>query len=146
LDQRRLLGRDVCSNVRLLGFCGRVVVLMDDLIVKDHVIEGFDVRTIDPLGQMIVQHDNDLDWETLQLIKNTLWGEDAPAIEVYPPSTHVVNNGNFRHLWRLSNGDFYPDMLGRIPTGFASADMSDMLEVRYIRAWAEAWNIEKKAA
>jgi hypothetical protein len=47
-----------------------------------------------------VQHNGKLTWDELQYFKDIVWGKDAIAIEVYPPSGEVVNFGNFRHLWR----------------------------------------------
>ena len=39
------------------------------------------------------------DWDTIQLIKNDVLGEDVCAIEIYPASSNVVNEINRRHLW-----------------------------------------------
>ena len=38
-------------------------------------------------------------WDLLQLIKNEVAGEDAFAVEFYPPTAAVVNEANVRHLW-----------------------------------------------
>ena len=56
---------------------------------------------------------------------------EARAIEVYPPVSQIVNNAPIRHLWRLGETDFAPDLLG--------ADRSeDSLQTRCATAWAEA--------
>lgn len=69
-----------------------------------------DVFVHEEIGWIEVQHDGNVNWEALQKIKNDIWGEDAVAIEVYPPEKYVVNTGNWRHLWRLGDGEFYPNI------------------------------------
>ena len=38
-------------------------------------------------------------WDVLQQIKDDVLGEDATAIEVYPPTAELVDETNMRHLW-----------------------------------------------
>lgn len=38
-------------------------------------------------------------WMDMQDIKNTLWGEDTVAIEVYPAQSQFKNGSNTYHLW-----------------------------------------------
>ncbi len=38
-------------------------------------------------------------WDVLQRIKSDILGEDALAIEFYPPESLAVNEVNVRHLW-----------------------------------------------
>lgn len=38
-------------------------------------------------------------WDALQKIKNREAGEDAAAIEVYPPEHELVYDVEMRHLW-----------------------------------------------
>lgn len=38
-------------------------------------------------------------WDALQKIKNREAGEDAVAIEVYPPEHELVYDVEMRHLW-----------------------------------------------
>ena len=84
------------------------------------------------LGHAVVNHGGQaLTWEQLQEIKNLLWGRAARAIEVYPAQSDVVNNAPCRHLWRLGDHDFCPDLLGR-------DDHADNLAARHAVAWAEA--------
>ena len=97
---------------------------------------GYSVTVNDQLGHMEVAHDGSMSWDRLQEIKTIVWGADARAIEVYPRASDVVNSGNFRHLWRLGEGDFCPDLLGFETEGDTGA--SDFLWVRCRRAWAEA--------
>lgn len=40
-------------------------------------------------------------WWEAQRIKNDLAGEDATAVEVYPPQTEVVDEADMYHLWVL---------------------------------------------
>ena len=92
----------------------------------------------DALGKLCVAHDGTMSWDRLQEIKTIVWGAGARAIEVYPAAADVVNNGNFRHLWRLGEGDFCPDLLG-----FTAAALrpKDSLEVRCYAAWLEAGRV-----
>lgn len=101
------------------------------------VIEGPGfVATVDAaLGHISVEHDGSLTWEHLQAIKTTAWGPDARAIEVYPRDDHVLNKGNIRHLWRLGDSDFCPDLLGR-KTHTPMMQPDDSLQLRWANAWA----------
>ncbi len=92
---------------------------------------GFQVHVDFHLGHLWVMHDGTVTWDQMQAIKNLVWGDDARAIEVYPPECDVVNTVNCRHLWRLGETDFTPDLLGH------TSDI-DSLEVRYAKAWSEA--------
>lgn len=38
-------------------------------------------------------------WDALQKIKNYVAGEDAVAIEIYPPEHELVYDVEMRHLW-----------------------------------------------
>lgn len=38
-------------------------------------------------------------WPEMQRIKDEIAGEDATAIEVYPPKTQVVDEADMYHLW-----------------------------------------------
>ena len=44
-------------------------------------------------------------WTDLQRIKNELFGEDATAIEVFPPQAEVIDQANMTHLWVLTVPD-----------------------------------------
>lgn len=94
-------------------------------------ILGFLVTIDDTLGHLIVAHDGALTWDQLQAIKCNVWGDDARAIEVYPAAADVVNNGQYRHLWRLGADDFCPDLLGH-------AEPRQTLERRFHKAWDAA--------
>lgn len=98
-------------------------------------IGAWTVTVDDQLGKLCVEHSGIINFEMLQLIKDAVWGEDARAIEVYPRAADIVNNGLFRHLWRLGEGDFCPDLLGHSPSTSA---VSDALEYRSAMAWREA--------
>jgi hypothetical protein len=95
----------------------------------------WDVTINHDLGLLTVEHSGRIGWEHLQKIKNEVWGPEARAIEVYPAQGDVVNNGNFRHLWRLGAGDFCPDLLGFTPKRTPGPDM---LQERCAAVWREA--------
>lgn len=98
-------------------------------------ISGHRYVLMEPMGHLMVTHQGDISWDMLQTIKNKVWGVSAVAIEVYPPQDMVVNSLNMRHLWRLGNGEFWPDMMGSWTRNPGSAD--DSLEQRFDAAWAE---------
>lgn len=52
-------------------------------------------------------------WWALQLIKNEVAGEDAIAIEVYPPHGEVIDELNMRHLWVVPEGVTVPSLVRR---------------------------------
>jgi hypothetical protein len=51
-------------------------------------------------------------WDQLQAIKNEYLGEDAWAIEVFPPNHAFVNEVNMRHLWLIPQENC-PNLLDR---------------------------------
>lgn len=79
------------------------------------------------LGLLSVEHDGSLTWDQLQAIKDTVWGADACAIEVYPPRHRVVNSLSERHLWRLGPDDWWPDL------GHEGATDARTLRERFLR-------------
>lgn len=50
-----------------------------------------------------IEHDGNVDWDTMQDIKNDYFGRNVTCVEVYPAAGDVINNGNYRHLWRMPN-------------------------------------------
>lgn len=38
-------------------------------------------------------------WDDLQRLKREAGYKFCPAVEVYPPDQHIVNDANIRHLW-----------------------------------------------
>ena len=92
---------------------------------------GYEVTVDRNLGLLSVAHDGAITWDELYKIKNHFWGAEAVAIEVYPPQSHLVNSGNYRHLWKLGREDFWPDLLGPVMH-------DDRLQSRYSATWAEA--------
>lgn len=116
---------------------------MSEPEIRMHLIDGLDgivVRENVPLGHLMVEHDGTITWDQMQVVKNEVWMPDARAIEAYPAEREVVNTGNYRHLWRLGQGDFMPDMLGRLPppSRLSWAQVQDLLIHRFHRAWREA--------
>ena len=105
----------------------------------DHIrtldVCGYQVTVDDALGKLSVAHDGTMSWDRLQEVKTIVWGPKARAIEVYPRAADVVNNGNFRHLWRLGEGDFCPDLLGYDSATINGAH--DTLFVRSMAAWRD---------
>lgn len=94
-------------------------------------VMGFAVMVDDTLGHLAVAHDGSITWDQLQAIKCAVWGNNVRAIEVYPAAADVVNNGQFRHLWRLGADDFCPDLLGHV-------EPRQTLERRFNMAWDAA--------
>jgi hypothetical protein len=45
------------------------------------------------------------DWREFQLIKTTVLGDDAEAVQLYPAEDRVVDGANEYHLWSLFDGD-----------------------------------------
>lgn len=50
-------------------------------------------------------------WRDMQRVKNELVGEHRVGIEVYPPSTDVIDQANIYHLWILPEGFQLPFLL-----------------------------------
>lgn len=63
------------------------------------------------IDRIEIEHTGGLIWDDMQAVKNHVWGEDASAIEVFPPKSEVINTGNYRHLWRVKDGKSLPSML-----------------------------------
>jgi hypothetical protein len=89
---------------------------MDQTTTFFGVYHGFEVHEHKALGHLWV------------------WGADARAIEVYPADSQVVNSINCRHLWRLGESDFAPDLLGDVPD-------QDTLAARFASVWSEATGV-----
>ncbi|UWS78504.1 hypothetical protein N1037_14645 [Phaeobacter sp. G2] len=102
---------------------------MSGHIIRNFLFESYRVHVDETLGHLWVEHDGSISWDKLQEIKNQVWGSETAAIEVYPPQSRVVNNKTIRHLWRLGEHDFCPDLRGGAPA-------SDTLQSRYERAWS----------
>lgn len=113
---------------------------MIDGAPRQMTVLGFDCDLYEDLGHLIVAHDGSITWDQLQAVKNEVWGRDARAIEIYPRAGDVVNTGHWRHLWRLGEGDFAPDLLGHEAGRFAGI-CSDSLEQRSYRAWYGAGRV-----
>lgn len=97
--------------------------------ITEWFVESHRVLVDETMGHLWVEHDGTLTWDELQKIKNEIWGSETKAIEVYPPQSLLVNNKTIRHLWRLGEHDFCPDLRG-------GGAISDTLQARYERAWA----------
>lgn len=98
-------------------------------------VNGLRVLLDDQLGHLMVEHDGSVTWDQLQAVKSAVWGPEARAIEVYPSQSDVVNTGCYRHLWRLGEGDFCPDLLHHRDQHLFDPDA---LEARHFMAWREA--------
>ena len=83
------------------------------------------------MGHLAIEHDGTITWDELQTVKTSIWGPSARAIEVYPAEGQIVNSADMRHLWRLGENDFAPDLLG-------DDRAEDSLQGRCAVAWAEA--------
>lgn len=102
---------------------------------REMLVLGHPVMLDSQLGHLMVSHDGSITWDKLQAIKNEVWGKDARAIEVYPRQGDVVNSGNWRHLWRLGEVDFCPDLLKHDPRHIPGPDS---LQHRHSTVWREA--------
>lgn len=99
--------------------------------IRHMTINGFPVTIDDFLGHMAAEHDGTMRWDELFELKNMVWGPEARAIEVYPRKSDLVNSCNCRHLFRLGDSDFCPDLLGPLCH-------DDTLKARYVKRWAGA--------
>jgi len=75
----------------------------DEYIIEKHTITGrgeFECRLV------IKRADKGTirSWRILQDIKNSIVGDDAVAIEVYPKETEVTDTANIYHLWVYKDG------------------------------------------
>lgn len=65
---------------------------------------------------IIKRHDGKsikVSWDVLQEIKNDVLGEDALAVEIFPASSEVVDEANWRHLWEMPAGIVLPSLFER---------------------------------
>jgi hypothetical protein len=53
-----------------------------------------------------------LTWEELQELKDEYLGRETVAVEVYPPSSEVVNEAPTRHLWEIP-AELAPSLIRR---------------------------------
>lgn len=104
LEQARQAARDIC---------GTLLYSSDDIANLIGTQPGLERVYLDAgLCLLSVEHDGSIGWDQLQAVKELVWGAEAVAIEVYPPRSRLVNNIPTRHLWRLGEDDWWPD-LGR---------------------------------
>ena len=102
---------------------------------REIMAAGFPALVDDALGHLMVAHSGAITWDQLQAVKNAVWGPQTRAIEVYPRASDVVNNGQFRHLWRLGEDDFCPDLLKHERR---NPPERDGLQHRHLMAWMES--------
>lgn len=57
----------------------------------------------------------DIPWSDKQWIKDTLFGPERVAVEVFPPVEQLVDAANMYHLWVLPEGWVLP--FGLVPGG-----------------------------
>ena len=58
---------------------------------------SFNRTSITPTGEWT----EGISWDDLQWLKSQIGYQDRTAVEIYPPSSDVVNVANLRHLWVL---------------------------------------------
>lgn len=63
----------------------------------------------------------DMEWSEKQWIKNSLFGENRVAIEVYPTKARLVDAANMYHLWILEEGF-------ELPFGIHDNDKSERIK------------------
>lgn len=58
-------------------------------------------------------------WWEMQRIKNELAGENATAVEVYPPQSEVVDEADMFHIWLVGDLPFslHPEARQRLEAG-----------------------------
>lgn len=91
-----------------------------------------------PLGDVvhlwIRQHDGQMprSWKALQQIKNDLVGSERVGVEVFPPTSQLVDRQNLAHLWVYPEGFALPFTLYRDDDDDWSdeADATDESEAR----------------
>ena len=62
----------------------------------------------DRKGRKISDH-----WKFLQKVKNEILGEDRLAVEIYPPTSELIDEVNAYHLWVFPKGFKLPFGLSR---------------------------------
>lgn len=63
----------------------------------------------------------DIPWKEKQWIKNSLFGEERTAIEVFPKESRLIDAANMYHLWILEK-DY------ELPFGIHADDLSERKE------------------
>jgi hypothetical protein len=63
----------------------------------------------------IRRHDGEMvrSWADMQRIKNELVGPERVAVEVFPPTSQLIDNANIAHLWVMPEGFRLPFSLKR---------------------------------
>ena len=92
---------------------------VDDIIKYPHP-EIIEIHHNAIWGHIWIEHKGIISWETMQIVKNYVWGKNVVAVEMFPKDFNVVNSGNFRHLWRMRDGDVLPDFENVTSTPFSN--------------------------
>ena len=66
----------------------------------------------------------DITWAEKQWLKNSLFGEDRTAVEVFPSSERLIDAANMYHLWIFEKGF-------ELPFGIHDKDKSERKEEQY---------------
>ncbi len=77
----------------------------------EHILSVRYVHYDEETGWLTVGHDGNVTWDELQRVKNEVMGEDALAIEVYPPTGTGVNKAVERHLWKMPLDAVIPNLM-----------------------------------
>jgi len=64
---------------------------------------------------------NDIKWSEKQWIKDSLFGSDRVAVEVFPSEGRLVDEANMYHMWVFEKGF-------ELPFGIHKNDKSELLE------------------
>lgn len=63
-----------------------------------------------------------ISWSEKQWIKNTLFGEERTAIEVFPQQSRLINEANMYHIWVFEKGF-------ELPFGIHDKDKSERIKL-----------------
>ena len=50
-----------------------------------------------------VHHNGNVTFDTMQQIKNDFFGANVTCQEIYPAMSDLIDNGNYRHIFRSPN-------------------------------------------
>lgn len=73
------------------------------MMAHSNIQSVIDVRWTQENFWLEIEHDGNITWDEMQKIKNEWFGDNVTCFEVYPAETDLINNGNYRHLWRAPN-------------------------------------------
>jgi hypothetical protein len=77
----------------------------NEFLVQEYDDDGSKRLTINRINpkesEGELQWEENISWDDLQDIKNSLGYRSKWMVELYPPQEHVINDANMRHLWLI---------------------------------------------